>query len=101
MRDVYKNGFDFTKVEPVCIKNARVLLKGVIPSDFSQVISTDHLDEMRMCKVWEVKAVSKGAEELEKGTHVIVLKAGIDGLDPDSPRYGIVDSEDIAAKVML
>lgn len=101
MRDVYKRGFDFSKVKPVCVKNGRVLLKGIVPSDFTQVIGTDHLNEMKFCKVWEVIEISDGITALEKGDKVIVLKAGIDGLDPDSPRYGIVDSEDIAAKVAM
>lgn len=101
MRNIYREGFDFTKLQPLKIEGGRVILRGIIPSDFSQLVGTDHLDEMRMCKVWEVIAYSKGVTDLEIGDKIIVLKAGIDGLDPDSPRYGIVDSEDIAAKVAM
>ena len=83
MRDIYKKGFDFTKLQPLKIEGGRVILKGIIPSDFEQTIKTDHLNEMKMCKLWEVIAYSKGITELERGDKVIVLKAGIDGIDPD------------------
>tara|TARA_R110000751_G_scaffold20073_2_gene59237 strand:+ start:3804 stop:4109 length:306 start_codon:yes stop_codon:yes gene_type:complete len=100
MRDIYRDGFDFTKLVPISEKNGRVIVKGVLPSSFTQIVTTDHLDEMAHCKLWTVLSISDGVATVEQGDHVVVLKAGIDGLDKDSPMHGVVDIEDIAAKLI-
>lgn len=99
MRDVYKRGFDFKALQPVFMTEGRAIIKGIVPSDFDQIIGTDHLNEMHHCKIWEVLSVSDGVKQIEKGDVVLVLKAGIDKIDPDSPRHGVVPCDVIAAKM--
>jgi hypothetical protein len=97
-RNVYKLGFDFNEMQPLSMTKGTVIVKGILPSDFDQIVSTDHLNEMRHCKIWEVISVTE-KQPIEKGDTVVILKAGIDGIDPDMPRYGILDVEDIRAKI--
>ena len=99
MRNVYREGFDFKALHPVDIKEGRVIVKGIVPSDFNQIVGTDHLNEMTGCRIWEVIAVSDGVKEIEKGNIVVVLKAGVDKIDPDEPRYGIIPAEAVIAKM--
>ena len=97
MRDYYKQGFDLTQWKPVKEVGGRVIVEGILPSDFNQIVATDHLNEMQHCKVWKVIAVSEQCQVIRPEQHVVVLKAAIDGVDPDTPKLGIIDSEDVCA----
>ena len=99
MRDYYKQGFDLTQWKPVKEVGGRVIVEGILPSDFNQIVATDHLNEMHHCKVWKVIAVSEQCEVIRPEQHVVVLKAAIDGVDPDTPKLGIIDSEDVCAVI--
>ena len=99
MRNYYKEGFDLTQWKPVKETGGRVVVEGILPSDFNQLVATDHLNEMQHCKVWKVVATSDHCVTIRPGHHVVVLKAAIDGVDPDTPKLGIVDSEDICAVI--
>lgn len=99
IRNVYREGFDFTKIVPLSIERGRFLVKAVLPSDFDQLVGTDHLDEVKFCKLWQIVSMDRVKSNVEPGDFVIIVKAAIDGIDTDAPRYGIVDAQDIACKV--
>jgi len=96
-RNVYSNGFKWDEVFPT---GDNVLVKGILPSDFMQIVHTDHLNEMSMCKIFEVINIGDDVKGLEKGMIVTILKAGIDMIDPDEPRMGIVSVLDIKARIV-
>ena len=105
IRNVYREGFDWEMMEPLCIPEGkmRVIVKAVLPSDFNQLVGTDHLNEAAHCKLWQVVKASDGpvgeSRQIEKGDFVTIVKAAIDGVDVDAPRYGIVDAFDLACRV--
>ena len=99
MRDYYKDGFDLKEWQPVKEVGGRVIVEGILPSDFQQIVKTDHLNEMKHCKVWKVVATSDHCVTIKPHQHVVVLKAAIDGVDPSTPKLGVLDSEDICAVI--
>jgi len=98
-RDYYRDGFDWTKMVPLCEQSGTVLLKAILASDFKQTVQTDMIDSVKHCKVWEVVAVSPGVETISKGDHILALTAGVDQADPSFPRMGVVDAKDCRLKV--
>ena len=101
-RNYYREGFDLNKWKPLSMDKGRVIFRAILPSDYDQIVSTDMVNEVKMCKVWQVIDVSIDVDrnEMDCGDHIVILTAGLDILDPDSPREGIVDVKDIAAKVL-
>ena len=98
-RDYYKEGFNWSKMIPLCEETGTVLLKAILASDFKQTIQTDMVDSVKHCKVWEVVAVPEGVTSMAAGDHILALTAGIDAADPQFPRMGVVDAKDIKLKV--
>ena len=98
-RNYYRQGFDLNKWQPLSLKGGRAVIKAILPSDYDQIIGTDMTNEVAHCKVWELVKVSDGVQGVEKGDHIVILKPAIDGIDPDDPTTGIVDVEDICAKI--
>lgn len=94
----YRVGFDLENWQPLALKGGRAIIRAILPSDYNQLIGTDMTNEVASCKVWEIVQVSDQVVGVESGDHIIILKAGIDGIDPDDPTTGIVDVEDICAK---
>ena len=39
-RDYYRDGFDWTKMVPLCEQSGTVLLKAILASDFKQTVQT-------------------------------------------------------------
>ena len=98
-RNYYRQGFDLNKWQPLSLSGGRAVIQAIVASDYDQLISTSMTNEVAACKVWEIIKVSDGVQGIERGDHVVILKAGIDGIDPDAPKVGIVDVEDICAKI--
>jgi hypothetical protein len=99
MRNVYRDGFDWDKMVPLDIKEGKVIVKAILPSSFDQILTTDHLNEIKYTKIWEVIQLSDGVTKLEKGDVVVVIKAALDGIDADAPEIGLVECRDIACKM--
>ncbi len=99
-RNYYRQGFNMKDMVPVREEGGSVLIKAIVQSDFSQLIGTDMTNELANAKVWLVVSTSSTVKAVRPDDHVVILKAGMDQVDPNSPSYGVVDTEEIRLVVV-